>query len=57
MWENPEFELNAMGITQRGVVFKLVKLIKDSQEWRDKHPNASSTGMLVNINNNKSNLM
>lgn len=31
-WENPETELKEMGITQRGVLFKLVKLIKDLQK-------------------------
>jgi hypothetical protein len=32
MWENPEHELKEIGITQRGIIFKLVKLIKDLQK-------------------------
>jgi hypothetical protein len=31
-WENPENELKEMGITQRGVLFKMTKLIKDLQK-------------------------
>jgi hypothetical protein len=32
LWDDPETELKEMGITQRGVLFKLTKLIKDLQK-------------------------